>query len=149
LKKYDKELKRLIRARTKNFPRALALGLQWVSLGYSSALYFAGKKIGKEVISNEIKTKDIKEILKQTSKIFSSMGIGTLSTKSINRKQAVLILKNGTTANGMAKIGKTVCYFEAGLISGILEGKLKKTFNVSETRCGGLGDSMEEFVVNL
>jgi len=144
-----KELTRLIKSKNSNLPRSLVLGLQWVSLGYSSALYFAGKKIGKEIASNEIKNKEPKEVFKGTIKVFKNMGLGSLSIKSVKEKNAVLILKDGTTAHGMARIGKTVCYFEAGLISGILEAKIKKVVNVSEVSCGGLGDSIEEFVVKF
>ncbi len=142
-----KELTRLMKSKDSNLPRSLVLGLQWVSTGYSSALYFAGKKIGKEVAAKQIKSKSPKEVFKGTVKIFKNMGLGNLSTKFVKQKEAVLILKEGTTAHGMARIGKTVCYFEAGLISGILEAKIKKVVNVSEVSCGGLGDSTEEFVV--
>ena len=44
------------------FPRLLIHSLQWVSVGYSSALYFAGKKLGHEIISKDIKGKDFKVV---------------------------------------------------------------------------------------
>jgi len=146
---FDKELKDIVKKKNKNYARTLALGLQWVSVGYSSALYFAGKKIGKEVVSKELKGADIKAVLKEVAQTFKSLGIGTLSAKSVEEKKAVLVLKKGTTASGISPVGKTVCYFEAGLISGILEGRLKKSITVTETRCGGLGHPEEEFMVKL
>ena len=146
---FDKELKNIVKKKNKNFPRTLVLGLQWVSVGYSSALYFAGKKIGKEVVSSELKGSEVKDILKETVQVFKSLGIGSLSVKSIEEKKAVLVLKKGTTASGMAPVGKAVCFFEAGLISGILEGRLKKSITVTETKCGGLGHPAEEFIVKL
>lgn len=146
---FDKELKNIVNKKSKNFPRTLVLGLQWVSVGYSSALYFAGKKIGKEVVAKELKGSDAKAILKETAQVFKSLGIGNLSVKSLEENKAVLVLKNGTTASGMSPVGKSVCFFEAGLISGILEGRLKKSITVTETKCGGLGHPAEEFMVKL
>ena len=146
---FDKELSDIVKKKNKNYARTIALGLQWVSVGYSSALYFAGKKIGKEIVSKELKGADAKTVLKEVVQTFKSLGIGNLSVKSVEEKKAVLVLKKGTTASGIAKVGKTVCYFEAGLISGILEGRLKKSITVTETRCGGLGHPEEEFMVKL
>ncbi len=145
----EKELNNLIKKKVKNFPRALVLGLQWVSVGYSSALYFAGKKIGKDIAAKDVKGEDPKAILKEVAGVFKGMGIGSLSVKSIEEKKAVLVLKSGVTAHGMTPVGKSVCFFEAGLISGMLEGKLKKSITVTETRCGGLGHPEEEFMVKL
>ena len=146
---FDGELKNILNKKTKNFPRTLVLGLQWVSVGYSSALYFAGKKFGKETVAPTIKSNDLKGILKDAGTVFKSLGIGTLGIKEAQENRAVLTLKNGTTAHGMSSVGKPICFFECGLIAGILEGRLKKNVTVNETMCGGLGDSEEEFIVKM
>ncbi len=54
-----------------------------------------------------------------------------------------------STSYGMEKIGKPVCFFEAGLIAGILEAKLKKKVTVTEVLCGGLGDKVDEFLIKF
>jgi len=146
---FDKELKNIVKKKDKNYARTLALGLQWVSVGYSSALYFAGKKIGKEIVAAELKSSDVKGVFKEATQIFKNLGIGNLSVKTVEENRAVLVLKGGTTASKIAPVGKTVCYFEAGMISGILEGRLKKSVTVTETRCGGLGHPEEEFTVKM
>ncbi|MFQ6020989.1 MAG: V4R domain-containing protein [Candidatus Aenigmatarchaeota archaeon] len=129
--------------------RTLIHSLQWISVGYSSALYFAGKKLGKEIISEDIKGKDIKAILKEIASLFRKYGIGKIESKEVEEKRAVVQLKESASSYNMDPIGKTICFFEAGLIAGILEEKLKKKVTVRETRCGGLGDEVDEFVIRF
>ncbi len=146
---FDQELKNIVKKKEKNFPRLLVLGLEWVSVGYSSALYFAGKKIGKDIVAKEVKGNDVASILKEVVQAFKNLGIGNLSVKSVDEKKAVLVLKGGTTSSGMSSVGKPVCFFESGLIAGVLEEKLKRSVTVTETKCGGLGHPEDEFMVKL
>ncbi|MDD5416849.1 MAG: hypothetical protein PHU12_02625 [Candidatus Aenigmarchaeota archaeon] len=150
---FDQELKNLMKKKGRNvnanFPRALILGLEWVSVGYSSALYFAGKKFGKEIVAKELKGKDMKSALKEVTDFFKSFGIGKLTVKDFDDRKATLSLKDGVTSSGMSSVGKPVCFFESGLIAGILEGRLNKNVTVTETRCGGLGSSEDEFLVKV
>lgn len=130
------------------YMRSLIHSLQWISVGYSSALYFAGKKVGKEILSKDIKGSDLKTILKEIQDFFKNFGIGNIEISEIGER-TVLRLKECSTCFHMEEVGKTICYFEAGLISGILEGKLNKKVLVNETLCGGLGDEVDEFVVKI
>lgn len=131
------------------FPRLLIHSLQWVSVGYSSALYFAGKKLGHEVMAENVSGKDFKTVFKGLTKVFKELGIGKLSIKESEEKSASVTLKGSATASGMKPVGKPVCFFEAGLIAGILEARLKKKVVVNEVLCGGLGDNVEEFLIKF
>lgn len=148
---FDQELKSIAKRKGKgaNFPRALILGLQWVSVGYSSALYFAGKKFGKEIVSKEVVSKDLNGVLKDVVSFFKDFGIGKLSIKEVEERTVTLVLKDGVTSSGMSSVGKPVCFFEAGLIAGIIEGRLNKNTTVTEIKCGGMGDSEDQFLVKM
>ena len=129
--------------------RNLIHSLQWISVGYSSALYFAGKKLGKDIISKQIKGSDIKSVLKEIQDLFKDQGIGKLEIVELGDKKIVLQLKECSTCYHMTEIGKPICYFESGLISGIIEGAATKKNQVSETMCGGLGDEFDEFQIKM
>ncbi len=130
------------------FPRLLINSLQWISVGYSSALYFAGKKLGKEILHKDVSGKDLKSSLNGIAKLFKSYGIGTLEIKEMEKNVSV-VLKDSVTSYKLQKVGRPVCFFEAGMIAGILEVKLNKKVTVTEVLCGGLGDEVDEFLVKI
>ena len=129
--------------------RTLVHSLQWVSVGYASALYFAGKKLGSEIISKNIKGGDVKTIMKEISNLFSTYEVGRLEVLETSDKRNIAQMKDCATCYHMEAVGKPVCFFEAGLIAGILEAKLKKKVVVNETLCGGLGDEIDEFNIKI
>jgi predicted hydrocarbon binding protein len=130
-------------------PRIIIQSLQWISVGYSSALYFAGKKLGKEIIAENIKGEDVKGILAGIGDFFKEYGIGTLTVKGVQEDKITVELQDCSTCYHMESIGKPICFFESGIICGILEEKLKKKVIVKETLCGGLGDEVDEFSIRL
>jgi predicted hydrocarbon binding protein len=130
------------------YSRLLTTSLQWVSVGYSSALYFAGKKLGKEVLAKEVDGKDLKSSLNGIIKLFKEYGIGLLEIKEMEKNVSV-VLKDSVSGYKLDKIGRPVCFFECGLIAGILEAKLNKNVTVTEVLCGGLGDDVDEFLIKM
>ena len=156
---YDEELKKALhekkirKALSDNvnikYPRFIVHSLQWVSVGYSSALFFGGKKVGKEILAPELKSKDIKDVLKDVGSFFESQGVGKFEIKEITDASITVRIKDSTTSYGMAPVGKPVCFFEAGIIAGIVEGRLGKNVVVNEVLCGGLGDDVDEFLIKL
>lgn len=129
--------------------RTLVHSLQWVSVGYASALYFAGKKLGSEIISKDIGGNDIKTIMKEISELFKNYGIGNLEILETSDNRNIAQLKDCATCYHMEPVGKQICFFEAGLIAGILEAKVKRKVVVNETLCGGLGDEIDEFNIRI
>ncbi len=129
--------------------RVLNHSLQWVSVGYASALYFAGKKLGSEILSKGVNGNDIKVLLKEVANLFKDYDIGKLEVVETSDKRNIVQLKDCATCYHMESVGKPVCFFEAGLISGILEARLKKKVVVNETLCGGLGDEIDEFNIRI
>lgn len=129
-------------------PRVLIQSLQWISVGYASALYFAGKKLGETVISKKLPG-GLQPMLKSIGGVFLDLGLGKLEIVEASTAKAVVRLYEGSTAYGMKPINKPVCFFESGLMAGAIGGKLEKNVMVSEVLCGGLGDGYEEFVIRI
>jgi len=129
-------------------PRVLIQSLQWISVGYASALYFAGKKLGSTIIAKSLPS-GLQPMLKAVGVIFMDLGIGKLEVIDATASKAIVRLYEGSTAYGMKSINKPVCFFESGMIAGALEAKLSKKVMVNEVLCGGLGDGYEEFVVRI
>lgn len=129
--------------------RMVIQGLQEVSVGYSSALYFAGKKIAMDILSDYTKGNDMKSIINGLNAFFKKEGLGTLEIKEISEKSVSIILKSSASSHGMLPIGKPVCFFEAGLIAGTIEKKMGRKVIVNEVLCGGLGDDVDEFLVKF
>jgi len=129
-------------------PRVLIQSLQWISVGYASALYFAGKKLGEKVVSKKLPG-GLKPMLNAIGDVFMDLGIGKLEVVEASAAKAIVRIYESSTAYGMKPINKPVCFFESGLIAGSLEGKLGKNIMVNEVQCGGLGDKYEEFVIRI
>jgi hypothetical protein len=156
---FENELKRILRKeliRKKlgdqiniKIPRVLVHSLQWISVGYASALYFAGKKLGTDVIAKGIAGADAKTVLRAIGKLFRDFGLGELELAELSDSKAIVRIRESSTAYGMRPIGKPVCFFEAGLLAGVLEGRLKRKVSVNEVLCGGLGDEFEEFLIRF
>jgi len=128
--------------------RAIIYSLEWLSVGYFSALYMAGKKFAKHTLAERIKGKlpDANIFLE---KFFSDLGFGKLKVIGTQNGRYVYRLEHCSTCWEMPPVGKQVCFFEAGLIAGILEAKLGKRVTVTETLCGGLGDDCDEFIARI
>ncbi len=128
--------------------RAIIYSLEWLSVGYFSALYMAGKKYAKHALAERIKGK-LPDAHTFLVKFFSDMGFGKLVVEGAQNKRYVYRLEHCSTCWEMPPVGKPVCFFEAGLIAGILEAKLGKRVTVTETLCGGLGDNCDEFIARI
>ncbi len=126
----------------------LLLSLYSLSSGYFSALYIAGKRYGKDELAKKIEG-DLNKSLPLFCKIFSKMGLGKLKLiGKTDGKRMTFQLKNGL-AKDIGVVEKHICYFEAGIIAGFLEGKLNKHVIVQETLCCGMGDEYCEFIARI
>lgn len=129
--------------------RLLVYSLEWLSVGYFSALYMAGKKFAKNSLSGKCDSSDIEKANAFLEEFFDKAGMGKLTLVGVSGARYVYRLENCSSCNGMHSLEKQICYFEAGVIAGFLEAKLKKRVVVRETLCGGLGDDYCEFVARV
>ncbi|HLC51149.1 MAG TPA: V4R domain-containing protein [archaeon] len=153
---FDGAVKKLLEAKKprKNdrvdirYLRAVVHSLQWVSLAESSSLYLAGKKFGKEA-AKSFKSSQVADVVKDLGKMFSDFGVGRLEIKEKDEKSIIVALKDSASSSGMESVGRPVCFFEAGIIDGAMEARLKRQTVVTEVLCGGLGDEVDEFLIKF
>lgn len=143
--------------------RLIIYSLQWASVGYQSALRFAGAKIGQET-GNHFVSREISLILKDIKKIFEGLKWAKVETEiDIKNKKINLRLIDSLTSAGISNINQSICFFEEGFIDGCLDGVIKRSgpltltgvpegitgVDVKETKCVGLGDPHCEFTITL
>jgi len=128
--------------------QAVRIGILTAGCGVEAILYNIGKDIGKNVISNYVENSPT-ELLENFSEILKKAKIGILGIEKIDDDEMILTLRECVSCYNAPNVGTTLCHFEAGLISGTLESKLKRHVKVTETKCCGKGDDYCEFFVKI
>ena len=80
-------------------------------------------------------------------KVLESMKIGILHTESFDRETGsiVLTVEKDLDCSGLPNTNETVCNFDEGFISGILEAYTGRVYNVREVNCCANGDALCRF----
>lgn len=115
----------------------------------STLVYTSGKGLGLQ-LGNSILSKTGKNLdnyAKEVANAVRDLGVGILSITKLDLPGSFIRLQveECITCAGMPNIGKKVCHFEAGFVSGVLEAFIGKAVNVKETKCWGMGDKVCEF----
>ncbi|MFH1126570.1 MAG: V4R domain-containing protein [archaeon] len=129
--------------------RLMVYSLEWLSVGYFSALYMAGKKFAKNSLSDRCDADSVEKACAFLEDFFMRSGIGKLKLIGDSGTRYVFRLEDCSACRDMHPVEAQICYFEAGIIAGFLESKVKKRVVVRETLCGGLGDDYCEFVARV
>ncbi|RLI70750.1 hypothetical protein DRO97_10530 [Archaeoglobales archaeon] len=117
--------------------------------GADSIMYKIGQEIAKEVSPEVIKNDKIEEIFDGLANIFEKLRIGILELREYKNERVNIRIYECVTCSGMPNIGKTVCYFEGGLMAGTYEVITKRTALAIETKCWGTGYKYCEFEIRL
>ena len=95
--------------------------------GVRTVFTHAGRELGLD-IGRQLYTEDLPEYLTRVKKFVYDSNIGIL--KLVENESAddimVLQLDECVTCSGMPNIGKKICFFEVGLVAGIVETFTKK-----------------------
>jgi predicted hydrocarbon binding protein len=141
--------------------RIVNFSLQWASVGYQSALRFAGMKFGRRLGENS-ETKELSSLLRELKKLIESLKAGKIEVKlQALSKKAFLTIYESALSAGVPNISQNLCFFEEGFIEGYLDGVIAKQgsliggfeniteVEVRETKCQGKGDPFCQFTINL
>lgn len=143
--------------------RMIVFCLQWVSVGYQSALRLAGMKFGKRMGENSDKS-ELSLILGELKKIIEFLREGKVELEMTpGLKRVQLKIYESSLTCGVANILQNLCFFEEGFIEGYLDGVISKkgsiavagqefsvtNVNVEERRCVGLGDNFCGFLIKF
>jgi len=143
--------------------RMIVFSLQWASVGYQSALRFAGMKFGKRMGENSEKS-ELSLILEEIKKIIEFLRGGKVEIEMTPKlKVAQLKIYESALTTGVPNILQTLCFFEEGFIEGYLDGIISKKGSIAvagqefsitnvsceEKRCIGLGDEFCGFLIKF
>ncbi|PIZ55758.1 hypothetical protein COY23_04235 [bacterium (Candidatus Torokbacteria) CG_4_10_14_0_2_um_filter_35_8] len=141
--------------------RMIDFSLQWASVGYQSALRFAGMKFGRRL--GEISSSsELSLILEEIKKIIEELKEGEVELEiSAKKNIAQLRIYESSLVSSVPNVSQSLCFFKEGFIEGYLEGvivvrgsflshfrKVVKV-EVKETKCQGRGDNFCQFTIVL
>jgi len=143
--------------------RMIVYSLQWASVGYQSALRFAGMKLGKRLGEGSEKT-ELGLVLEEIKKIIEYLRGGRVEIEIMpDVKGAQLKIYDSYLTSGIPNILQNLCFFEEGFIEGYLDGVIAKNGSLAvasqgisvlgvtcqEIRCVGLGDKFCGFLIKF
>lgn len=106
--------------------------IRGVSKGrFCSTMYLFGKHIG---INIQLKTAD--DFIKMVKKI----GLGKITVEGFDPDDIRIRSYGGISCLDIRNSSRPICFFEAGLFSGILENVFRRNIELIEIRCIGKGD---------
>jgi hypothetical protein len=108
----------------------------------------AGRTLGKE-LGKVLYDKDIDRYLSNVSDFVRKEKIGIIKIAEFSDEKLVIQLDECITCAGMENIGKRICFFEVGLVLGIVEYYLGKKLSAFESRCNANGEGVCEVTVVL
>ena len=143
--------------------RMIVFSLQWASVGYQSALRFAGMKFGKR-IGTSCEKSELSLILEEIKKIIEFLREGKVEIEMVPELKGIqLKIYESSLTAGVPNVLQTLCFFEDGFIEGYLDGIISKKgsiavagqefsvtkISVEEKRCIGLGDDFCGFLIKF
>jgi hypothetical protein len=109
-------------------------------------LYSLGYELGMEVMADKVEGGSLDEVIKGLSDYWGRTGLGDIEV--VDRDEALVMrIRECFDCVSMPDIGKTLCYFDAGIFSGALEKKLGRKYAVRELKCWGSGYEYCEFEI--
>ncbi|WP_457625276.1 V4R domain-containing protein [Persephonella sp.] len=108
----------------------------------------AGRALGEQ-LGERLYDEDLNKYLKKISDFVEEEKIGILKISHIDESKLVVQLDECITCAGMDNIGKRICFFEVGLVAGLVEKYLGRKVIAHETKCNANGEGTCEVTVNF
>ncbi len=115
-------------------------------------IYLVGKAVGGEIGKAFLSgIDDLNEYVTKLKEILINLKVGILKVVSadLEKGKIVVDIEECVTCVGTPNIGAHICYFEGGLVAGILKFFLKKEVAVVEVKCCANGDNVCEFEATI
>lgn len=121
---------------------------EYASDVFREAGFLAGCEFAKNVMDIKVDFNTFIENLKDT--LFNlKIGILTVEKTDLEKFSFTLSVSEDLDCSGLNDIDETVCDYDEGFISGILETYTGKPFNVIEVDCWASGDKTCRFMANI
>jgi len=108
----------------------------------------SGKALGFE-LGKMLHEDDINSYLQNVAQFIQKEKIGILNLVELSDDRLVVQLEECITCAGMDNIGKRICFFEVGIVAGLVESFLGKKVIAQETKCNANGEGICEVTVFL
>jgi predicted hydrocarbon binding protein len=108
----------------------------------------AGRELGKE-IGKILYDRDLNKYLERVKEFVKKEKIGKLNIVEADNEKLVFQLDECITCSGMESIGQRICFFETGLVAGLVEQYLGEKVVAKETKCNANGEETCEVTVYL
>ena len=112
--------------------------------------YKAGELAGRELFKNQIRErKDFGAFITELQELLVALKIGILRVEKsdLERLEFSLTVAEDLDCSGLPVCEETICTYDEGFISGLLESFTGKTFSVKEIDCWCSGDRVCRFAV--
>ncbi|HEV8290038.1 MAG TPA: V4R domain-containing protein [Candidatus Norongarragalinales archaeon] len=119
--------------------------IEVTSPGMKDVLFLTGRKVGEYGASLLFKERvSLEKVLDVLANYWSSGHYATVTRRNASGKTFVRV-DECAMAFGLPNIGQPICYYDAGVISGLLSYGTGKRVIARETKCYALGDSCCEY----
>jgi len=126
---------------------SLELGMEKANDLFRVAGHMAGKEFAKNVLNLKL---DFDGFISHLQEALKTLKIGILRMEFFNPEdgQMVLTVAEDLDCSGLPVTNESVCVYDEGFISGILEVYTGKKYEVRETDCWATGDRVCRFKAN-
>ncbi|GEM_PF-645680 len=110
-------------------------------------LYRAGRAVGESLVKEGliVKKKSLEEQAQEIYEKIKTLKIGVVKILIFKKDYAQIRVDECISCAGQADVGETTCFWEGGVISGMLELLLGERVESVEYKCWGNGDQTCEF----
>lgn len=126
--------------------RAIKSVIQTAEIDADGVLFNIGEELGKEVFSERIEGDILKDILEEVARIWEELDLGRIKLAMDSTCVKIRVFEC-FDCGGTPNIGRTFCFFDTGIITGILNTKLNGNYSVKEVKCSGTGYEYCEFEI--
>lgn len=131
--------------------RVLQINVALLSLspGTGDLLFFGGKRVGEAYARRLGKKGSLEEGIGIYSDYLKGNKIAMLELARCDEKGAVVRGRECAYSHGLPNIGRCICFFEAGFISGFLSAFTGRRVITREVKCPANGDEYCEFKITV
>ena len=125
------------------FLRLLKSSIIESGVGLDRPMYNAGYNLGKDVFFKQIKSREFDSVIKEIAALWKKLKLGKVEQIGEHK----IRVEDCYQCYRMPDVGKPLCPSDEGIIAGILDTVLGKSYSVKETKCWGTGHEFCEFEI--
>jgi hypothetical protein len=110
-------------------------------------LYEQGYDLGETVFAGYMQSDNLDELLLELAGIWKKLRLGIVEVVGKKGQTITIRVFECYDCAYMPNVGKALCFFDAGIIAGILDTKREGRYSVEEVKCWGTGYTFCEFVI--